>query len=151
MEDLSRNARTGYDYHCFETAMGDNSTFNTPLSCPLGGMGVAFEHDYGDQTTNDDQWVYYIEEVQEGQGARLFKSTDGMGSYVQMTPDEVKLDLNSSYFVVSGAEAPDPEALDGGDQNQPIMTIRLSGNILYKGVPTPFSLQTTVSQRLLDF
>ncbi len=150
MEDISRHARTGYNYHCFDYTLntlpaGGDSSYGTPLSCAKG-WAVAFEDAYGNNTLISDQWVYSIQEDIPGQGGKLFKSTNGGSTQVQMTPDELKLDLNASSFTVFGAESP-----TNGDQNQPIMTIRLVGDIMYKGVSTPFALQTSVSQRLLDF
>ena len=73
MEDMSRNLRTGYNYHCFVT--GDvipNTTspvVSTPKSCPNGGWAIAFESGNGNPGNNDDQWVYYIA------NGKIFKST----------------------------------------------------------------------------
>lgn len=63
------------------------------------------------------------------------------GEQVQLNPDEVDIDYNASGFTVVGAE--------NGD-NQPLVEIRLSGKITYQGKDTPFSIQTSVSQRQLD-
>ena len=68
---------------------------------------------------------------------------DGATSFVQLVPDEVEIDP-LSYFSVSGAEPPP------GDSRQPFVTIRLIGEITFKNVVTPFSLQTSISQRLID-
>lgn len=142
MEDISRNARTGYTYHCFVASLPTalDSSYGTPLSCADGGVAVSFEDAYGDKDDVADQWVYSIE------NGILFRSTNGGVSKVQMTPNEVVLDPESSYFTVVGAESS-----DNGDFAQPMMTIRLSGDIVYKGVSSPFALQTSVSQRVLDF
>lgn len=37
-----------------------------------------------------------------------------------------------------------------GDLDQPFVTIKLAGLITYKNISTPFFLQTSVSQRLVD-
>ena len=59
---------------------------------------------------------------------------------VQLTSgDEVDIDVANSGFSVIGAEA--------DDNQQPLVTIRLNGKITYQGKSTPFSIQTSVSQR----
>lgn len=148
MEDLSRNARTGYNYHCFlstETIPTLTSAVpSTPQSCENeNGWAVAFESAYGDTANYDDQWVYYIDN-----SGKLFRSTLGpytASSFTQMTSDEITLDTTKSYVRVYGAEPP-----GSGDSRQPLLVIRLVGTISYQNVTSPFSIQTTVSQRLLD-
>ena len=139
MEDMSRNLRTGYRYHCL--AGSDNlSNVSTPLSC-ANGWGIAFESANGAPSNNNDQWVYYIDNT-----GKIFKSTLGpyvASSFVQLTPDEVMIDQMSSFSVL-GAE---PVL---GNQQQPFVSIRLIGKITFKNVVTPFFLQTSVSQRLID-
>lgn len=157
LEDMSKNLRTGYDYHCF--VAGDTiptsptSLISQPKSCTSGGA-VAFESAIGDSTDEDgdpvddnDQWVYYLTTV-NGKGT-IWKSTQGPYNYptnfVQLNPDEVDLNLSTSGFSVLGAEHPT------GNSQQPLVTIRLSGTITYKNnIITPFSMQTSVSQRLID-
>ncbi len=135
MEDMSRNLRTGSDYHCI--LGGETIPGGTPAarSCAGGGGGVSFKSAPPDAS----QWIYYIGVTPDGYG--IFKSAGG--TTVQLTPDEVDIDLDSS-FVITGAEPP-PE-----DEEQPFVTIKLIGNITFKDVVTPFSLQTSVSQRKID-
>jgi hypothetical protein len=144
VEDMSRNLRTGYHYHCFIT--GDvipNTTspiVSTPKSCG-NGWAIAFESADGNTSDNDDQWVYYIN------NGKIFKSTEGpygVSSFIQLTPDEIVLNSISSFSVL-GAEPPSL-----GDKQQPLAIIRLVGNITFKNIVTPFSLQTSVSQRVID-
>jgi len=144
MEDLGRNLRTGYHYHCFSSGDAIPNTTSpvpsTPKSCATG-WAIAFESTAGDPMNYDDQWVYYIS------GGKIFKSTQGpyaVFSFIQLTPDEVAIDPVSGFSVL-GAEPPAT-----GDQQQPFITIRLVGTITFKNVVTPFSLQTSVSQRLID-
>jgi len=136
-EDMSRNLRTGYDYQCFDSGhtILSPATLGIPRSCG-SGWAIAFEYQYGDIPTYADQWIYYIA------GGKIFKSTNGANNFVQLTPDEVIIDPASS-FSVSGAEP--------GDNHQPFVTIKLVGKIIYKNIESPFSLQTSVSQRVLDF
>lgn len=140
MEDMSKNLRTGSGYHCI-TGSDTLNSVQVPLSC-LSGWGIAFEPYGGDTTNNLDQWVYYIDNT-----GKLFKSTVGPyvnSSFTQLTPDEVYIDPVSS-FAVLGAES-----LASGNKQQAFITIRLVGKITSKGVVTPFSLQNSISQRLLD-
>jgi type II secretory pathway pseudopilin PulG len=148
MEDMSRNLRTGTNYRCI-TASG-NSDFSpiTTAEIPKSGQscwGIVFEPS-GGTPSSGDQWIYYIGTLSPDTTVRIYKSVDigGAQRFVQMTPDEVTID-QSYGFSVLGAEPPST-----GDQQQPFVTIRLVGHILYNGVSTPFSLQTSVSQRETD-
>lgn len=136
MEDMSRNLRTGYSYYCItgdQIPTGEPS----PSNCENGG-GISFK-----STNPDSQWVYYTgTNPNDSAKYSIFKSVGG-GTAVQLTPNEVK--ITSSSFTVSGADT------GNGDKTQPFVTIELSGEIDYKDVKSPFSLQTSVSQRAIDF
>jgi len=140
MEDMSRHLRTGSNVHCLTGA-------DTPLSAPISipqncfnnkGWGIAFEHVGGMSGNDNDQWVYYIDDTDN----TIRKSTQGLTDFYQLTTDEVKIDSATSGFYVLGAET--------SDKQQPLVIIKLVGNIFYQGISTPFSLQTSMSQRLLD-
>ncbi len=134
-EDISRNLRTGYNYHCLSA--GQTNLPTTPKSC-ASGVGIAFESaPDGVPNDNSDQWVYYV------YSGKLYKSTDGTATVVQLTPDEVSISSSSSFSVL-GAEPPP------GDNQQPFVIIRLLGTITYKNITTPFSLQMSASQRSID-
>jgi prepilin-type N-terminal cleavage/methylation domain-containing protein len=133
MEDMSRNIRTGYNYACNSVS---SMELVTPVSCPSGNSQIAFESAYGGTGNNGDQWAYYFS------GTRLFKSTDSKTTQVTMNPDEVVIDTSQSGFIVIGAE--------NSDIQQPLVIIKLVGTITSKNIVTPFSLQTTVSQRVSD-
>jgi Tfp pilus assembly protein PilW len=145
MEDMGRNLRTGYHYQCFDVnhQILSPATLGASQSCP-SGWAIAFEIANGNPSTYADQWVYYI-----SNDGKIFKSADGAQSFVQLTPDEVMINSTSSGFSVLGAEPPDYTS-PPGDQQQPFVILRLVGNITFKNVVTPFSLQTSVSQRLVD-
>lgn len=139
MEDMSRNLRTGYNYHCITDYR------LTSLSTPQSGEncgGIAFEYQYGDANNPNDQWVYKIESQDGGRTFNIRKSVDSGTSWVQLTPDEVNIDPVSSFFITGAEPPPDPD--------QPFVTIKLNGSIFYKDVESPFSLQTSVSQRVID-
>ena len=135
MEDMSRNLRTGFNYYCVVGGVPPSGP-QSPTSCPSGnGGGISFEFPLG------GQGVYYI----NGAG-KILKSVDGGSTYVQLTPDEVFIDP-ASFFKVVGAEPP-----TAGNSEQPFITIKLVGNInTLNGGTSPFSLQTSVSQRKLDW
>jgi len=133
MEDMSRNLRTGFNYHCIDD---NNFTDTTPKDCVTGG-GISFRSAFGNQL------VYGV--FSDGS---IQKSASGgvSGSFVTLTLPEIKIDPNSSGFSVSGAPS-----VSSGDIRQPFVTIRLNGTITSKNdIITPFSLQTSVSQRLID-
>lgn len=144
MEEISRNLRTGYNYHCITNV---NSLTNIDIvSDGQDCEGIAFEYQYGDTSDPDDQWIY--EAVSDGTISFIRKSTMGAGTsaadWMQLTPDEVVID--SATFSIFGTEP------GNGDRQQPFVIIRLSGKIKMssKNIETPFSLQTSVSQRLID-
>src|SRR3989344_2814078 len=145
LEDMSRNMRTGSNFHCISLtdSMPPTTSYSSPQSCVNGRKGIAFERVGGLSANNDDQWVYYIRDTDN----TLWKSIQGpsdLNNFYQLTTDKVKIDYNASGFYVLGAEIPP------GDKQQPFIIIRLVGSISYQGVSTPFSIQTSMSQRLLD-
>lgn len=149
MEDMSKNLRTGYDYHCIEKSSSGNIELYD-LDEPENGndcRGIAFEYQYGNIGPND-QWVFVISDPFPGSNlGKISKLTQSpyndFNKYIRLTSEkEVIIDGGKSGFIVSGAEKT--------DNQQPFVTIRLVGEINLKGVVTPFSLQTSVSQRKLD-
>ncbi len=135
MEDMSRNIRTGYNYHCIDDTTDGSFGGIDSYSC-ANGRGISFQS----TSTSGGQWKYYVDPAVNGYG--IFRIIGG-GTPVQLTPDEVAID-QPLVFSVLGAEPPP------GNNQQPFVTIRLVGKITFKGVETPFSLQTSVSQRLID-
>jgi prepilin-type N-terminal cleavage/methylation domain-containing protein len=136
MEDMSRNLRTGINYECipFNRSLPTTVVATSGQNCG----GIAFN-----PATGGTEWTYYIgPNLTNPNTLSLFKIVDG--STVQLTPDEVSIDPVSSFSVL-GAENP-----SSGDNQQPFVTIHLIGTITYKTVVTPFSLQTSISQRQLD-
>ena len=136
---MSRNLRTGYNYQCFSDGQDLGfATLGAPRSC-VSGWAVAFEAATGNKDSYSDQWVYYILD------GKIFKSIDGMVApiQIQLTSNEIVIDQVSDFSIL-GAEPP------SGNTQQPLITIKLVGTITTKNAVTPFSLQTSVSQRLLD-
>jgi hypothetical protein len=133
MEDMSRNLRTGYDYHCIDD--GIYTSINTH-SC-ANGAGVSFK-----SAPPTSQWVYFVGTYNGKSG--IFKSIDGGTNFIQLTSDQISINTVSSGFLVRGAEPPP------SDSQQPFVTIRLVGTITSNNVTSSFSLQTSVSQRIID-
>jgi len=134
MEDISNNLRTGFEYRCFDSAGIIN--IGPPSDCDPGWAIVFKPQDY-DSLSNPNEWGYYIDNGQ------IFKSTNvgDLNSFIPLTPIEIIIDQPYG-FSVTGAPS--------GDNKQPFVTIRLVGHVEYKDITTPFSLQTSVSQRLID-
>lgn len=156
MEDMSRNLRTGSQYYCitgFDTLVNVNTRKSSPYVSPAKQecWGIAFEPPLGNPAVATDQWVYYVDTNRV-----LWKATSASVSYmlsspqsstppnnfIQLTPNNVKVEPN--IFVVFGAEAAP------ADLQQPLVLIKLKGSVTEKDVVSPFSLETMVSQRLLD-
>jgi type II secretory pathway pseudopilin PulG len=130
MEDMARNARLGNSYNC--NGVGD---------CVSGwSYEFSFEQVYGSPTVADE-YVYKITPVTVQYGT-LEKSEDSGVNFYQILPPEVRVDLNKSGFQVLGSSTT--------DDRQPYVRIRLAGDIDYRGVQTPFALETMVSQRQVD-
>lgn len=143
MEDMSKNLRTGYDYYCITTSTIPEGV-QLPSSCIGGGGGISFKPQ--DYKTNNYPLIYYLGMVNGKHSIfKMTKREPYPGTAI--TPGE--LDVTTFSFSVFGAEPPNPDGT--GDHQQPFVVIKLIGNILGKnGATTPFSLQTSVSQRLLD-
>lgn len=147
-EDISRNLRTGSGYHCLDYEEGSISeasigALSVPKSCEGGGWAIIFEPPRGNPNDTQDQWVYYI-----SNDGKIFKAAGapyGTSDFVQLTPEGVVVDPVKSGFVVYGAEPPTQ-----GDLQQPFVTIRFVGSITYKDIVSPFSIQTSASQRTVD-
>lgn len=142
-EDISKNLRTGYNIHCIDDGNFNEEALAVPKSCANGGA-IAFEHALGNPADPSDQWVYKVEAVGSGPFV-VSKSIDSASTWVRLSNSELLMNSFSGFSVL-GAEP----AVSGNTQ-QPFSIIRLSGRILLKnGSLTPFSLQTAVSQRIVD-
>ena len=143
MEDMSKNVRTGYNVHCINNGDFAVSSINTPKSCSAGGA-IAFEHALGNPLDPNDQWVYKVESVNGGPFV-VNKSVDSGTTWTILTSTGFLVNSFSGFSVLGA------EPAISGDTQQPIVIIRMSGAILLRGGgQTPFSLQTTASQRLID-
>ena len=132
MDEMSRNIRTGIGYDCTDS-VGNAS--GTPGNCSPGAQGISFTSSGGTPV------AYYFN------NHNLEKNTGG-GNLVQLNPNDLNnngvIFDSASGFSITGA------GLSTTDNLQPFVTIHLIGTITTKGVATPFSLQTSVSQRQVD-
>ncbi len=138
MEDMSRNLRVGYNYYCIPASLVFPSSGSTlsGSNCP----GIAFVPVSG----GSSEWAYEIVTANGGSTYYIRRSTDGGATWVQLTPDEINVNSISSFTII-GAEPPP------GNSRQPFVTIKLVGSITTSnGGTSPFSLQTSVSQRKID-
>lgn len=134
MEDMSRNIRTGSVYRCTDTFDKEP----VPQSCVSGGT-LAFT-----EVITQERWVYKIESQDGGETFHIYKSINNGTTFVKLTDDLIILSPQSGFSVLGA------ESLTNGDNQQPFVTIRLVGEIIYRGVSTPFSLQNSVSQTEID-
>ncbi|MEJ0001974.1 MAG: hypothetical protein WDN09_02225 [bacterium] len=91
MEEMSRNLRTGYAYHCF--GQGESvspAVAANPKSCQ-NGYAIAFENQFGDKDDDGDQWAYKIQSQDGGKTFNIYKSVNGGASFIQLNPSEVSL------------------------------------------------------------
>lgn len=138
VDSMIRTIRTGTDYYC--GVEGSPATYAVPTSCTSGILNtgvLAIEGYLGDEGNNNDQIVFKFEDGQ------IMKSTQGggTGTFVALTSETVN--ITQLYFRVYGAEA--------GDNLQPRVFILIDGTVgTGSNLETPFTIQTTVSQRRFD-
>ncbi len=169
LEDMSRNLKVGYNYSCdLETSSGVLS--DCPYSSVGGNSGnspsasvgfvpfdvITLPGDPNDISTMQGYLICDSEETLStgGTTGSLYKITenvtsgvsspncsslDSLSNMVRLTDPRVHLSyLQSGFFVAN-------TAVD--DNRQPYVTMVLVGEIVTKGVVTPFAIQTTVTQR----
>jgi len=132
IDDISRNARVGTKYHC-----GSASGLDVPRDC-----GIASGSDPGHLLAflpynGTGRFVYWLD------GGRIKKTTDGnISSGVEITAKEIVVEKFDLY--VSGAPT--------GDNRQPRIILHVEGKInIGTKTASNFNIQTTITQRLIDF
>lgn len=155
IEDMSRNIRLGSNYRCpmdLGTIFNDDeysfqvSTIDAlGQDCAVGDEGLSLSFDpmnanFDDPADTTDQMGYVI------YNNAIYKTSastfDGsVHTFIRITPPEVVIDESKSGFTVIGTES---------TSTQPRVIVRLSGTVNYKNITTPFDIQTTLSQRLLE-
>jgi prepilin-type N-terminal cleavage/methylation domain-containing protein len=142
IESMSRAMRVGTTYYC-QTSITPPapSTLASPQDCSSGGgLLFAFESSSGDPADDTDQVVYRINGTQIERSLASGQS----GTWVALTAPEIT--ISDFEFLVVGS-AP----LSSGNMVQPRAVMKIEGSApLPGGDTTEFSIQASVSQRLLD-
>ncbi|MES2416462.1 MAG: prepilin-type N-terminal cleavage/methylation domain-containing protein [Patescibacteria group bacterium] len=130
MEDMSTNIRTGTEYN--------GNISDTDL------YTLTFKNH---NDVSNPTWLYaFVEESDPDHHVNLYKSTTGtITDATLLNSSEIVFDYGSGFDVIGSEE--ESVAKDG---QQPYVIIRLSGFIKYKEDVIPFSLESSVSQRLVD-
>lgn len=143
MEDITRNIRLGTLYHCNIYAA---SAINVPNDCPITSsapepyFSFAFEPVGGNTTDVSDQVVYRMQSVGSYYQLIKGKGTDQSKDQI-LTPAEVHIFKSSGFNVVNASNT---------IGLQPMVTIRLVGEIVFQDIKTPFAIQTTVTERQIN-
>lgn len=138
VDSMIREIRTGTTYYCGPEATA--SDYSNALDCTNDPGSpdervIAVERFGGDSGDINDQVVFRLE------NGTIEKSIDAGANFVALTSDTVTID--SFIIKVWGTGA--------GDQVQPRVFILLTGTAgIGTNAATPFTIQTTVSQRTLD-
>ena len=153
MEDMSRNIRLGSNIRCLTSS--DINASPLDVSLLSGGdcstqnptLFMSFTPPLVDPTDPTKKTVYAIlnDTALTPPVTRIYKITGSSSSTAlqAITPPDIYIDATRSGFVLTGTSI--------SDTRQARVVIRLAGEIHYQDITTPFDLQTTVSQRLLDF
>ncbi|MCH8889315.1 prepilin-type N-terminal cleavage/methylation domain-containing protein [Patescibacteria group bacterium] len=138
LESMTRIIRIGHGYHCRSDLPGSFSAFAIPLDCPGGGTYLAVESSKGSSSDDLDQVVFRYDAI----NTRIERSTDSGQNWFPITAPEVL--INDLKFTAVGT--------DSSDNKQPIVTITINGSAgTSQKTITEFKIQTSVSQRIVDF
>lgn len=122
IESMSKEMRYGQNYHC-----GSSGTMTTPQNCPSGDTLLSFLSSDGTQVT------YTLDNSS-------LKKQVGSGPYLAVTSPEVIIDI-LTFYTLGAVPA---------DTLQPKVIIKIKGHAGTDESRSDFTLQTMVSQRLLD-
>jgi len=127
MDEMSKNLRTGNNYVCIPNPyQGEH-----PVDCS-NAVGISFTP----ASSPGGKWVYQI------YGEVMAKSVDGINFIDLNSSDQVRLDTGSGFSLFGSGQT---------SGQQPFVVIKLSGFIEYNNTSIPFSIETGVSQRSLNF
>jgi type II secretory pathway pseudopilin PulG len=134
MDHMSRNIQIGDTYTC--------GSLTQSQDCRDGGTVVFFNEAFGELNPSELQLGYKFEPSQQ---AVLFSVDEG-ANWVRLTAPEVVVE-DARFYLIGSPRTSSP----GNDTDQPRMHIVMRGFVeINSQVRTDFSLQTTVTQRLLD-
>lgn len=151
IEQMSRSIRVGSTYYCGDSSVEPSpSELAQPRDCgDNGGLLLAFEPTGGDPEDVDDQTVYRLNGTQlerslcSGADQLCGSENEKDGAWVSITAPEVI--ITDFKFYVKGTVP-----LSNGDTEQPRVVMTVKGTANVQGGPTSFTVQSSVTQRLLD-
>ena len=124
VESMSREMRFGKNYHC-----GSN-TVTIPQNCPTGNNLMSF------LSSNNVQVTYRLNN-------KTIEKRVGNGAYIAVTAPEIVIDSLTFYTRGAGTTPPN-------DILQPKVVVRIRSHAGTGKGRSDFTLQTLVSQRVLD-
>ncbi len=128
VEIMTREMRFGTNYHC-----GTSGTLTLAQNCSSGDSFISFRSSTGTQN------VYRL----NTETHQLEKSEDGGNNYLGITAPEINIQALSFFVLGAGQGA--------SSGNQPKIIVLIRGYAGSKATSqSSFSLETTVSQRVLD-
>lgn len=137
LENMFRNIRAGHNYNCGASLPIENDE-KTNDCWESGKNIIAFESMEGSSGDTSDQWVFKYDDEEK----KLKRSTDGGSTFIEMTSDNVVIE--KMKFYVRGSS--------DGDTLQPMVVMVINGYVeISKGTKSEFNIQTTSTQRILDF
>lgn len=140
LEHMVRTIRVGKTYHC-NTGSG---AIDSPQDCTSGASSFAFEKSGGDSSTIGDQIIYDLQAHPLGVGYEIRRSINGGSTYESFTSPEIVVE--QMQFYVDNAQPPP------ADSEQPIVVLTIKGySRTDPRVKSDFNIQSTISQRALDF
>lgn len=145
IESMTRNIRTGYDYHC-----GSNSGYDCGTGGGAGGTYLKFTSQSGVQTVfqySTDSTLCAQPTAPQG---CILRSTDGGTTFVSITAPEVVI-TNLTFYLRGSYHATPDVVGDPSDLLQPNVVITANGYVKISSAQTSaFNIQTSVTQRLYD-
>lgn len=127
LESMSREMRFGRNYHCISSGV-----ITDAQNCPGGDTYLSFI------TSDEVQTIYKLS------GTQIVKSVDGGTTFIPVTAPEVTIQSLTFYVIGAGLIPP-------ADVLQPKVLMKVRGIAGTKAkTTTDFTIETLVSQRLLD-
>jgi type II secretory pathway pseudopilin PulG len=149
LQTVTRDIRYGTDFYCSSSLTAATTTRRSCDYASGGGAVLSFRST--DASNDDDRVTYY---VQDGVLYKRENPSAGEPSTYQVTAKDIF--ITSLHLYVDGAYATDPSVSYDGvslDYSQPRVVLLVSGRSNSprpSTIPATFSIQTTVSPRLLD-
>lgn len=128
LEAMTRTIRFGKNYHCDI----NTGSISVPQDCVNGASSIAVTNSSGLQV------IYRLN------AGKIERSTNGGASYSSLTSADVTINRMTFWVLGSASYA-------SGDKLQPKVVLVVSGYVGVKpSLQSSFTLQTTISQRVID-